>query len=195
MAETLTPSAQKCTTLAQTTTHSQQPSIHHTSCGQDLNLSEESWEEHTQAQRRYGLYYPSPQYERRYNPVIINGYLIYTDFPSSSTNPTSIVGVDLYTGQVIWTDSTANNCGSDAAHSALSAGRVTQVSFGQVLNFVAPNQYGGIAYFWTTGTPDWITAHAQLTPQLLGFTSAEQHTTSLTQKQAHTSLALSTALT
>jgi hypothetical protein len=106
----------------------------------------------------YGLYYPSPQYERRYNPVIINGYLIYTDFPSSSTNPTSILGVDLYTGQVIWTDSTANNGGSDAAHSALSNGRVTQVSFGQVLNFVAPNQYGGIGYFWTTGTPDWITA-------------------------------------
>ena len=35
-----------------------------------------------------------------------------------------------------------------------STGAITTVPFGQVLNFIAPNQYGGLAYFWTTGTPD-----------------------------------------
>jgi hypothetical protein len=117
----------------------------------------------------YGDYYSVAQYERKYNPVMINGYLIYTEFPGSSTYPTDTIAVDLYTGQVIWRDSQSNFGGSDAAHSALSGGLVTQVSFGQVLNFVSPDQYGGLAYFWTTGTPDWITAERAATPSTPGL--------------------------
>jgi len=114
----------------------------------------------------YGNYYSVSQYERKYNPVIINGYLIYTEYPGSSTYPAGVVGVDLYTGQTLWTDNYNNYMGSNAQYSALSGGAPTQVLCGQLLNFVAPDQYGGLAYFWTTGTPDWITSEVatQLTP-------------------------------
>ena len=43
----------------------------------------------------YGNYYSTSQYERKYNPIVINGYLYYTQFPGSSTNPAANVCVDL----------------------------------------------------------------------------------------------------
>jgi hypothetical protein len=106
----------------------------------------------------YGLYWPTPQYDVKYNPIIINGYLIFTETPGAGTYASSIDAVDLYTGQTIWSNTRANYNGGDPTHDALVNGKVTTVVNGQVLNFIAPNQYGGIAYFWTTGTPDWITA-------------------------------------
>ena len=87
----------------------------------------------------------------------MNGYLYYTQYPGSSTNPTANVCIDLYNGQTVWTDSSTNYGGGSAAQTALtSAGIVTPLYFGQILDIITPNQYGGLAYLWTEGTPAGI---------------------------------------
>ena len=102
----------------------------------------------------YGNYYSTSQYEKKYNPVIINGYLYYNVFPGSSTTPTGLICVDLYTGQTVWTDNGDNYGGGSPVQTALiSTGVCTSLLCGQILDFVSPNQYGGLAYLWTTGTP------------------------------------------
>ena len=109
----------------------------------------------------YGNYYSTSQYEKKYIPVIINGYDYYTVYPGSSTTPTGIACVDLYTGQTVWTDNAANLGGGSPAQSALtSLGVCTTLLCGQILDYVSPNQYGGLAYLWTTGTPVGITVAA-----------------------------------
>jgi hypothetical protein len=105
----------------------------------------------------YGNYYATAQYEKKFSAVIINGYLYYTVYPGSSTTPTGLVCVDLHTGQTVWDDNADNYGGGSPAYSALtSAGLCTTLLCGQVLDMVTPNQYGGLAYIWTTGTPAWI---------------------------------------
>jgi outer membrane protein assembly factor BamB len=104
-------------------------------------------------------YYSTAQYEVKFAPVIINGILYYTEYPGSSTYPTAIVAVNLRTGAEIWRDDASNYGGGSSVKSALtSTGIVTTLKCGQVLNFVSPNQYGGEAYLWTTGTPAGITS-------------------------------------
>ena len=107
----------------------------------------------------YGNYYSTAQYERKFNPVIINGYLYYVEYPGSSTTPTGLVCVDLYTGKTVWTNDANNYGGGSSVQTALtSAGQVTSLRCGQLLDYVSPNQYGGLAYLWTTGTPAGITS-------------------------------------
>jgi hypothetical protein len=110
----------------------------------------------------YGNYYSTSQYERKYVPIIINGYLYYTTVPGSSTNHASTVCVSLYTGETVWTDDASNWGGGDPQHNMLTtAGLVTDLAMGQVLDYVSPNQYGGIAYLWTFGTPAWLASNVQ----------------------------------
>ena len=105
----------------------------------------------------YGNYYSTSQYERKYDPIVINGYLFYTEFPGSSTTPVSNICIDLYTGQIVWTDDSSNYGGGSPQQTALtSAGIVMPFSCGQVLDYVSPNQYGGIPYLWESGTPAGI---------------------------------------
>jgi len=105
----------------------------------------------------YGNYYSTTQYERKYAPVIINGYDYYTVYPGSSTTPAADICVDLYSGQTVWTDSSSNYGGGSPERTALtSAGLITPILCGQVIDYVSPNQYGGLAYIWTTGVPDGI---------------------------------------
>jgi hypothetical protein len=107
----------------------------------------------------YGNYYATAQYEKKYTPVIINGYLYFNAYPGSSTTTTGLLCVDLFTGQTVWDDNGDNWGGGSPSYSALtSAGIATTLLCGQVLDMVTPNQYGGLAYLWTTGTPAWITA-------------------------------------
>ena len=109
-------------------------------------------------------YYSTRQYEKMYNPVIMNGYLYYTTYPGSTQTPTSVVCLDLYTGQTVWTNNAANYGGGSPTQSALTtAGLVTPLKCGQVLDYVSPNQYGGLAYIWTTGTPAWIASIQNVT--------------------------------
>ena len=105
----------------------------------------------------YGNYYSTEQYEHKFEQIVMNGYLYYTQYPGSSTNPTANVCIDLYNGQTVWTDSSTNYGGGSAAQTALtSAGIVTPLYFGQILDIITPNQYGGLAYLWTEGTPAGI---------------------------------------
>jgi FOG: WD40-like repeat len=105
----------------------------------------------------YGNYYSTAQYEKKFAPVIINGYLYYNVYPGSSTTPTGIICVDLYTGETVWTDNGANYGGGSPVQTALtSSGLATTLLCGQILDYVSPNQYGGLAYLWTTGTPAGI---------------------------------------
>jgi hypothetical protein len=114
----------------------------------------------------YGNYYSTSQYERKYNPVVINGIMYYTEFPGSSSNPVGTYAVDLYTGKTLWVDDNTNYGGSDSAHNMLTtSGAVTPLSCGQVLDYVSPNQYGGMAYLWTQGTPAWLQGNPAYNPR------------------------------
>ena len=109
-------------------------------------------------------YYTNREYEEPYKPVIISGVFYYEEYgvggyPSGSggpilQTPTSINAINLQTGQTVWTDNAANYGGGSSQHPAITAaGTVTQLQFGQLLDYVSPNQYGSTAYLWTTGTP------------------------------------------
>ena len=100
----------------------------------------------------YGNYYSTSQYEKKFDQIVMNGYLYYTEFPGSSTNPAANICVSLYTGKIVWIDNAANFGGGSPEQTALTTtGIVTDLVYGQLLDFVSPNQYGGLAYLWTTG--------------------------------------------
>jgi hypothetical protein len=88
-------------------------------------------------------YYATSQYEPKFAPVILNGVLYYTMFPGTSVNPTGTVAVDLHTGKTLWTMTTPLTV----------SGAPTILRCGQILDYVSPNQFGGLSYLWTTGTP------------------------------------------
>jgi hypothetical protein len=109
-------------------------------------------------------YYSTRQYERMFQPIIINGVLYYEQYPGSTNNPTGWIAVNLKTGQTIWTDNAQNLGGGSPAQSALtSSGLVTSLRCGQTVNYITPNQYGALAYLWSTGTPIGINAAAGTT--------------------------------
>jgi hypothetical protein len=114
----------------------------------------------------YGNYYSTSQYERKYQPIVINGIMYYTQFPGASTNPVGTYAVDLYTGKTLWVDDSSNYGGGDPQHNMLTtSGIVTPLYSGQVLDYVSPNQYGGIAYLWTQGTPSWLQGNPAYNPR------------------------------
>ena len=84
-------------------------------------------------------YYSGMSYEMYFAPpIIINGRLFYTTIaagePQGQGGPFSNLGttcVDLYTGQTLFTIPNAT------------------MSYGQIQNFVGPNQAGGQAYLWS----------------------------------------------
>ena len=113
-------------------------------------------------------YYSTSQYEPKFAPVIINGVLYYTQWPGSSTNPSDTIAVDLFTGKTLWTlnspkqlPNTSINQGNGSTLSIAngdfnilnSEGPRTILRCGQVFDYLSPNQYGALAYIWTTGTP------------------------------------------
>jgi hypothetical protein len=105
----------------------------------------------------YGNYYATAQYEKKFSACIINGFLYYNEYPGSSTTTTGLLCVNLYTGQTVWDDNSNNYGGGSPQYNMLtSQGLATTFLVGQVLDYVSPNQYGGLAYIWTDGTPAWI---------------------------------------
>ena len=80
-------------------------------------------------------FYSTSQYEPKFAPIIMNGILYYEQYPGSSTYPVGFTAVNLQTGQTLWTDNTT-----------------AALRCGQILDFVSPNQYGSIAYLWTSGS-------------------------------------------
>ncbi len=102
-------------------------------------------------------FYSTSQYEPKWAPIIMNGIMYYDNYPVSSTNPSGWSAVNLKTGETIWINNAANLGGGNPEQTALtSSGIVTELRCGQLLNMLNPNQYGNIAYLWSTGTPDGI---------------------------------------
>ena len=102
-------------------------------------------------------YYSTRQYERMFAPIIMQGILYYTEYPGSMATPTAMKAVNLKTGQLIWSNDNSNYGGGSSQQTALTAeGVVTVLRCGQILDYVSPNQFGALAYLWTTGTPAGI---------------------------------------
>ncbi len=102
-------------------------------------------------------FYSTSQYEPKFAPVIINGMLYYTEYPGSTQNPAGIIAVNLHTGEKIWEITDLNFTQPLTLQQPSSGGGVTAASLppyttalrcGQILNYVSPNQFGGLAYLW-----------------------------------------------
>jgi hypothetical protein len=91
-------------------------------------------------------FYSTSQYEPKWAPIIINGIMYYVNYPGSINNPTGWTAVNLRTGEQVWT--------REYEYPLTSTGSQTILRCGQVLDMVNPNQFGGIAYLWSTGTPN-----------------------------------------
>jgi hypothetical protein len=77
-------------------------------------------------------YYQTPQYEPKFQAIVINGILYYTRVPGSSTYKEGWIAVDMRTGQEVWTKDTTST-----------------LMCGQVLRYISPNQFGGLSYLWS----------------------------------------------
>ncbi|MCW4018980.1 MAG: PQQ-binding-like beta-propeller repeat protein [Candidatus Bathyarchaeota archaeon] len=78
-----------------------------------------------------GSYYNGMSYEQAFAPpVIIQGRLYYTTPPSAKPNYGTHC-VDIRTGEEIWYQNIT-------------------INYGQVYNYISPNQFGGIPYLWST---------------------------------------------
>ncbi len=77
-------------------------------------------------------FYSTSQYEPKWAPIIMNGVMYYTNYPGSSTNQVGWTALNLRTGETIWTANTTEI-----------------LKYGQILDMVNPNQFGGIAYLWS----------------------------------------------
>ena len=80
-------------------------------------------------------YYSTSQYEPKFGGIIIDGKLYYQVLPGSSTNPAGWEALDLRTGQELWFKDTTE-----------------PLLCGQVLDYISPNQFGGLSYLWSTQT-------------------------------------------
>ena len=105
------------------------------------------------------VYMSTSVYEPKFAPIIINGVLFYTQFSGSASNANGFTAVDLRTGETIWTNTPPMGNVS------------TLLKYGQTLDFVSPNQYGAIAYLWTTGVPPEISTDQIITAQADALTT------------------------
>jgi hypothetical protein len=101
-------------------------------------------------------YYNGKTYEAAFTPpVIINGVLYYNDPDPPKQGFTA---VDLRTGETLWHQNTTSG-----------------ITNGQVLNFISPNQAGGIPYLWSMTGDTWYMYNAvtgNLILQIANATSA-----------------------
>ena len=94
-------------------------------------------------------FYTNRQYDIMFKPIIMDGVLYYTLYPTGGNNynineaHAGWVAVDLQTGQTLWTTNTP----------LTASGACTVLLCGQLLDYVSPNQYGVSAYLWSQGTP------------------------------------------
>ncbi len=104
-----------------------------------------------------GNYYSTSQYEPKYDPVIMNGILYYTEYPGSNQEPAGIAAVDLRTGQTLWTIGNLNSTLPAFLQQPNNYGNLsttgvilytTTLRCGEIINPITPNQYGALAYLW-----------------------------------------------
>lgn len=89
------------------------------------------------------------QYEPNWSPIVMNGILYYSQYLGAGSNPTGFVAVDLQTGETLWIKN----------YNEL-------LLFGQLFDYVSPNQYGATPYLWGSGLD--ITGGSEGTPALNG---------------------------
>lgn len=78
-------------------------------------------------------YYTGLTYEQFYNPIIINGRIIYAERgPSNAMDIYGTRCLDLYTGEEVWYLENVN------------------IAFAQVYEFDSGNEHGGLPYLWST---------------------------------------------
>ena len=87
-------------------------------------------------------YYQEASYEQFFQPpVIMNGILYYNTIlaqePSTESSTPSITAVSMLTGQTLFTIQN------------------TSLTFGQIYNYVSPNQSGAFAYLWSVSGSTW----------------------------------------
>jgi hypothetical protein len=88
-------------------------------------------------------FYATSQYEPQFAPIIIGDRLYWTDYPGASTSPMGWNCVNLRTGELIWH--------KEITGAATAFGGATKVlMLGQVVDYESMNQFGGLAYLWTT---------------------------------------------
>ena len=86
-------------------------------------------------------YWSTSQYQPKFAPIIIQGILYYVNYPGSTANPAGWSAVNLHTGETIWTKDYTTN-----------------LRCGQIMNYLSPNEYGGRAYLWATGSVPGVTS-------------------------------------
>ncbi len=102
-------------------------------------------------------YYTGQSYEWKFQPIIVNGYLIYNR-PLSSSYYDGVECLDLRTGQELWFQNGSS------------------VSCAQIYDYESPNQHGAIPYLWSTSGSTWTLADAFTGEQILSITGAPTST-------------------
>ncbi len=109
---------------------------------------------------QYGdaAYYQGASYEQYFTPpVIINGVLYYNTIigqePSTGSANPSITAMSLQTGKTLFTIQNAS------------------LTFGQVYNYVSPNQAGTYAYLWSVSGTTWTMYDASTGGKILTLVS------------------------
>jgi outer membrane protein assembly factor BamB len=84
------------------------------------------------------LYHTGTAYEGKFNPVIMQGILYYTDYPGAAPNRGDLKALDIRTGEELW------SIGMNDTYDTLRCG--------MIYNFETGDQYGGKPYLFTTNT-------------------------------------------
>ena len=80
------------------------------------------------------IYYTGAEYQPRFEPIVMNGVVYYTNYPSSTSQyPSGWVALSLRTGQVLWTKNTTD-----------------VLLCGQEYTYKSINMYGAFPYLWAT---------------------------------------------
>jgi outer membrane protein assembly factor BamB len=105
-----------------------------------------------------GSYYNGMSYEQAFAPpVIIQGRLYYTTPPGAKPNYGTHC-IDIRTGEEIWYQNIT-------------------INYGQVYNYISPNQFGGIPYLWSTSGTSYTLYDAYTGNWILDLANASRGAT------------------
>jgi hypothetical protein len=97
-------------------------------------------------------YYHGLVYEEPYEPLILNGRIIYMEHGPTSTAAFGTCCIDLQTGEEIWY---LNN---------------TNILFAQTLDIETPNEHGILPYLWSVSGQNWLMFDAFTSRMVLNLT-------------------------
>ena len=98
------------------------------------------------------IYYTGAEYQPRFEPIVMDGVVYFTNYPSStSETPSGWIALSLRTGQVLWTKNTTDI-----------------LNFGQKYNYKSINMYGAFPYLWATRSGGKMDCFDALTGHYIG---------------------------